>query len=254
MNPDSLDTVKRLFHKKGYLQTKTQIINNPSFSPYYERNIDWFALRAKFRKRIGTSLDAKILAYYGPCGSDYPYSLDGRPHNAVMFDTLKLALERIKEPVTFLYRPHTRDVDELPEQFKTIQNPLVKTIFYERPWWRKNDIPLSESLAACDIILSTNSTIQAELFTAHGLHIQPMAVPIDVTFPSMFPPLPLNTSLRQYNLVHFLSKPEDVLEELPHILHNPSKYLTTNPSEKLQLLSWTQNPQQIVADAITSIV
>jgi hypothetical protein len=253
MNPKSIDTVKQLTQKKGYLQTNIEIINNPSFAPYYEDNIDWFALRERFRKRIDVGLEAKILAYYGPCSDDYPHSFDGRSHNAVMFDTLKSALELVKEPITFLYRPHTRDIDELPEQFKTIQNPLVRILFYERPWWRKNNIPLSESLAACDIILSTNSTIQAELFTAHGLKIHPMAVPIDVTFPSMFPALLLNTSLRQYNLVHSLSQPDDVIEELPHILRNPNKYLTLNPSEKLKLLSWTQNPQQIVQTAIASI-
>lgn len=225
------------------MNSRVVVTNNPAFERYYDPMYESQTARDQFRKTLNLSNKHSIISYIGFPEGDYPTH-----YHDFVFDSIRVALQKISHPLSFIYWPHRRGTDKLPKQFTQLPDN-IHVIFHPQSWWQNRDIGLHKQLIGSDIALMTNSTSSAEAFTAWGKQKIPITVPIDISLTDDFPNLRLNTSLRAQNLVPYLTSRQKLIQRLPEIVASPRQFALLNAPQRLLELEWDQSPtEQILTE------
>lgn len=238
-----MDPRKKEFIQKKLSQSdggKAVVVNNPSFESFYDRQIDIEAIKKKVRKLMHFSEGHMLLGYFAAPEEDYPPE-NGKTHHEILIKCLQKILSSQVKGLSFLYKPHGRGKEYCPEEFKTL-SPKIQVFYKPKKWWFQNDITIRNQILACDIVVSTNSTITPEMFTAWGLGLSSVPVPVDVTLTKDFSNIDVVKTTLDLDMTTSISSQSEFMKIFPKILKDHLKYQPKKAKERLKKMGWSENP------------
>jgi len=250
MNKKRKTEIERRFKiKKPQLQAI--VVNNPSFSHFYDHNRNISAEKKRMRAMFSIKEDVILIGYFAPAEGDYPVE-NGIGHNDLVLNLLRQVLQNSKKKIGVLYRPHTRGTDYLPGQLLNLPEN-IQVIYHPREWWNQRNITLHNQLIFCDIVQATNSTLLAEMFTAWGNRLTPIAIPVNILLTEHYTKLPINSSLMRHRLSHNIQSANQFMDDYPKIIESPEQYKPINAPQRLKDFGWEDNPLEKMVSVLTKI-